>query len=115
MHGAWLIPPSLSELKGKEYLGPKDPQLTQDYREVQKDETNVLAIILQWCTIWGRAPPNTICRAVQELHMHMALVVEDGDWSNMEKEIWEGVMKAPWLLLHQELPCQIEYHCRHLK
>ena len=36
-----------------------------------------------------------LCRAVQELCRHLALVMEDGDRSNMETEIWEGVMKDP--------------------
>ena len=34
VHGTWLIPPCLAELKRKEYLGPKDPWLTWDYWEV---------------------------------------------------------------------------------
>ena len=73
--------------------GPKGPQLTQDYWEVWKDETIVLAIVLQKCAMWARAPPDTFCRAVQELHRHLALVVKESKWINMEKETWEGVLK----------------------
>ena len=91
VHSTWLTPSSLSELKRKEYLGLKDPQLTWDYQE----ETAMLAIILQWCAIWAKDPPDMFYGAVQELHRHLALVVEEGNWINMEEEIWEGVMKDP--------------------
>ena len=30
VHSTWLTPPSLIELRRKEYLGPKDPQLTHN-------------------------------------------------------------------------------------
>ena len=111
----WLTPHCLSELKKKEYLGLKDPQLTSNYQEVWKEETVVLAIILQQCTIWARAPPDMFSGVVQELHEHLALVVEEGDWLNMEKRSGRGLWKTPWLLLHQGLPCQKEYHCRCLE
>ena len=88
MHGTWLTPPSLSELKRKEYLEHKYPQLTQDYWEVQKEEAVALAIVLQWCAVQAGTLPYTFCRAHQELHRHLSLVVEEGDWINMEKEIW---------------------------
>ena len=79
VHGAWLAPPSLMELKRKEYLEPKDPQLTWDYWEVQKWET-IMVIILQQCAIWAKASLDTFCGAVQELHRHLALVVDKSDW-----------------------------------
>ena len=53
VHGAWVAPPSLADLKRREYQGPKDPQLTQEYREVQKEETVTLAIIQGCHTGWG--------------------------------------------------------------
>ena len=73
----------------------QNPQLTWDYREVRKEETVMLVIIFPQCTIWARVPPNTLCRTVQELHRYLALVMENDNWSNMEKDIWEGVMKGP--------------------
>ena len=51
VHIAWLTPPSIMELKRKEYLGAKDPWLTQDYQEVQREETIALAVVLQQCAI----------------------------------------------------------------
>ena len=51
--------------------------------------------VLQWCTIWDGTPLDTFCQAVQELHECLALVVEEGDLFNMEKEIQEGIMKEP--------------------
>ena len=113
VHGTWLAPSSLSELKRKEHQGPKDPQLMWDYHEVWKEETVVLAVVLQQCVVWARAPPDTFCRAVQELHRCLTMVMEEGNWINMEKEIWEGLWKTPWLLQNQGLPHQKEYHCRH--
>ena len=35
------------------------------------------------------------CRAVQELHRHLVLVMERSDWVNMEEEIKAGVMNDP--------------------
>ena len=72
------------------------PQLTKDYWEVWKEETILLAIIFQQCTMWAGTSPDVFCGAVQELHECLALVVE-GNWLNMEKEIWEGVMKESTL------------------
>ena len=34
----------------------------------------------------GHSSPR---HAVQELHRHLALVMEKGNWINMEKEIWD--------------------------
>ena len=70
-------------------------QLTQDYWDVQKEETIALAVILQWCAIQVGAPLDTFCRAVQELHRCLALVVDKSNWANMEEEIWAGVMNDP--------------------
>ena len=108
IHGAWITPPCLAALRRKEYLGPKDPQMTWDYWEVQKEETIMLAIVFQWCTIQTRAPSDIFCGAVQELHECQALVVEEGDLFNKEKEIWEGARKLP----QQEPPHQKESHFR---
>ena len=95
VHGAWLAQPCLSELKREEYLGPKDPQLTQDYQEVQQEKTITLAIVLQWCTMWARAPQGIFCWAVQELYKCLVPLVEEDDWFHMEKEIQEGFRKDP--------------------
>ena len=44
--------------------------------------------------------------------MHLALIVEEGNWINMEKEIWEGVMKdsmvaaAPRASMPKTVPSQ---------
>ena len=94
-HSSWLAPPSLTDLKRKEYLEPKDPWLTQDFWEVWKEETVTLAIVLQKCAIWARAPPNTFCGAVQELPRFLALVMDKTNWVNMEEEIWAWVMRDP--------------------
>ena len=94
VYSIWLAPPSLVDLKRREYLGPKDPWLTWDYWEVWKKETVTLAIILQQCAIQAGTPLDMFCRAVQELHMCLALVMDKSNWANMEKEIWAGVMSA---------------------
>ena len=60
VHGAWITPPCLSVLKRKEYLRPNEPWITQDYWEVQKEETVMLAIVLQWCAISVKAPPDVV-------------------------------------------------------
>ena len=104
VHGAWLTPYSLAELKRKEYLGPKDPWLTLDYWEVWKEETIMLAIILQWCTIRAGAPSDTFCREVQELHRQLALVVEESDWVNMEDPM---VAVSPRPPMSRRKPSQI--------
>ena len=69
--------------------------MTQDYQEVWREESVMLAIVLQWCTILPRAPSDIFCGAVQELHECLAPVVEKGNLFNMEKEIWEGIRKDP--------------------
>ena len=88
LHPAWW---SWGE---KNTWGLKALQLTCSYQEVQKEKTVTLDII-QWHAIWARAPPDTFCGAVQELHWHLALVIEENNWPNMEEEIWEGVMNDP--------------------
>ena len=95
VHGTWITPTCLAVLRRKEYLGPKKPQMTLDYWEMQREETITLAIILQWCAIQAGTPPDIFCGAVQELHEHLALVLEEGNLFIMEKEIWEGVSKDP--------------------
>ena len=62
---------------------------------MQKEETIVLAIVLQQCTIWTGAHPDIFCGPIQELCECLVLVVEEGDWFDMEKEIWEAVRKDP--------------------
>ena len=66
VHSAWLAPPSLVELKQKDYLGFKDLRLICDYWEVHKEEAIMLDVMLQQCAIWAGAPPDTFCGAVQE-------------------------------------------------
>ena len=95
VHGSCIITPCLVVMKRKEYLGPKDPQMTQDYQEVWKEETVMMVIILQQCAIQVGAPPDIFCGAVQELHKCLAWVVEEGDLLNMEQEIQEGIRKEP--------------------
>ena len=92
------------ELKRKEYMGLKDPHLAWDYWEVQKEETIALAIILQQCAIWARAPPDTFCAAVKELHRHLALVIDKSEWAKMEEEIQAGVMNDPIVSASPRLP-----------
>ena len=93
VHGTWITPPCLSVLNIKEYLGPKDPQITWDYWEVLKEETVVLAFILQRCIIWAKAPPDVFCGAVQELLEYLVPVVGEVNLFNMEQEIWEEIRK----------------------
>ena len=62
---------------------------------MQREETVMLAILLQQCTICTRAPSDISCRVVQELHKSLVLVVEKGNLFNIEEEIWEGVRKDP--------------------
>ena len=95
VHSAWLVPPSLADLKRKEYLGPKDPWLTEDYQKLQKEETIALAVILLQYTIWTGDPLDMFCRAVQELHRCLALGMDKSDMANMEEEIQAGVMNDP--------------------
>ena len=95
IHSAWLALPCIADLKRKEYLGPKDPRLNQDFWVVLKEETITLVIILQWCAIWAGAPLDMFCGAVQELHRYLVLVVGKSNWANMEEEIWAGVMNDP--------------------
>ena len=107
VYGAWTTPLCLSVLRRKEYLGSKDPQMTQDYWVVLREETIILAIILQQCTIHARAPPDVFCGAVQQLHECLAPVIEESNLFNMEKEILAGLEKTLWLLLpQQEPPCK---------
>ena len=54
VHSTWLTPPSLTELRRKEHLGPKDPWLNHDFQEVQKEETVMLAVVLKQCAIQAR-------------------------------------------------------------
>ena len=82
-------------LGGKEYLSPIDPRITQDYWEVWRKETVVLAIVLQRCAIHAEASPDVFCGAVQELQNCLVPMVEKGDLFSMEEEIWEGVRKDP--------------------
>ena len=104
VHGSWLAPPCLAELKRKDYLRPKDPQLTEDYWEVWREETIALAIILQPCAIQVRAPPDILCGGLQELHKCLVLVVEEGNLFNMQEEMWEGVMKDPMVAATPKAP-----------
>ena len=69
--------------------------MIQDYWEVWKEETVMLAIVLEQCAIWAGPPLDTFCRPVQEFHRHLAVVIDKSDWANMEKEIWAGVMNDP--------------------
>ena len=64
----------------------------------------MLAIVLQQCAIQAGAPPDVFCGGVQELHKCLALVVEEGNLFNMEKEIWEGVRKDPMAAATQQEP-----------
>ena len=96
-HSTWITPSCLSALGRREYLTQKDPRITQDYWEVWREEIVALVIVLQRCAICARSSPNVFCGVVQELCECLAPVVEVGDLFNMEKEIWEGVRKDPWL------------------
>ena len=109
VHGTWLAPTYLAQLKRKEYLGPKDPWLTWDYQEVWKEETIMLAIVLQQCAIWAGVPPDAFCGEVKELQECLVPVVEEGNFFNMEKEIWEGVMKDPMVATTSGAPIQEQY------
>ena len=55
----------------------------------------MLDIIFQQCTIQAEAPPDIFCGAMQEFCDCLVLVVEVGNWFNIEKEIWEGDRKGP--------------------
>ena len=57
----------------------------------------------------GWPPPDTFCRAVQELHQHLALVIEESNWPYMEEEIQAGVMNDPMVaaLLRPPTPRRI--------
>ena len=65
VHGPWINQSCLAVLRRKGYLGPKDPWMTWHYWEVWKEETVILAIILQQCAIQARAPPDVFCEAVK--------------------------------------------------
>ena len=67
VHGNWTAPPCLAVLGKRECHLPRDPRITQDYKEVWKEETAALAIVIQRHAIHARASPDTFCRAVQEL------------------------------------------------
>ena len=95
VHSTWITPPCLAALGRKEYLALEDPRITQECQEVQKEETVVLAIVLQRCAIHAGASPSVFCRMVQELHKCLVLVVKRGNLFNMETEIWHGVRKDP--------------------
>ena len=85
----------LAVLGRKEYLAPVDPRMIQDYQEVQREETVVLAIVLWRCAIHAGASPSVFCRVVQELHNCLVPMMEVGNLFNMKMEIWEGVRKDP--------------------
>ena len=104
VHSTWLTPTSLMELRRKEHLGPKDSLAYPQLPGSMKRKTIALGIVLQWCAIQSGAPPDTFYGAVQELHWHLALVVEEIDWPNMEEEIWAGVMNDPMVAASSRPP-----------
>ena len=93
----------------KEYLAQVDLRMTWNYWEVWREETLVLAIVLQRCVIHAGASQNVFCRAVQEFHDCLVPMGEEGNLFIMEMEIWEGVRKDPMATtpskgsLHQQL------------
>ena len=83
---AWCLACSTQPVRAEEERVPRAQRTPADLGllgSVQK--TITLAIILQWCAIQVRAPPDTFYRRVQELHRNLALVMDKSDWANMEK------------------------------
>ena len=64
----------------------------------------MLGVVLQQCAVQARTPPDTFCGSVQEVNRCLALVMEEVDWINMEKEISEGVMKDPVVAAAPRVP-----------
>ena len=90
VHSPWITSPCLAVLGRKEYVVPVDSRVTQDYHEVQREETVALDVVLQRCAIHAGASPNVFCWAVQEIHYCLVPMVDKGNLFNMEREIWEG-------------------------
>ena len=100
----WLPNPVWQCWEERGNLGPKTPRMTQDYWEVQKEETVMLAIILQQCTIWAGAPQTY---SVEQYKSSTNAWLQW--WRRVTCSIWRkryrrGLGRTPWLPLPWQEP-----------
>ena len=90
--GWWTTSPCLEVLGQRKYLPPKDFQGSCDYKEMRREETIALAVVLQSCTVQSGMPPGELCGVLQEFHQCLAPLIEE---ESLEFETLDVAKKDP--------------------
>ena len=87
--------PACQSWKGRSTLGPKTPGWPRITVKCERKKPSCWPSYSNDVPFGPELPQTYSVEPYKSCYECLVLVVEEGDWFNMEKEIWEGVRKDP--------------------